>query len=310
MLLTQFNVREQYFEDAQLEMAGSAEEAARIERTVRNNLGRMPETELRRMAQRVDTPGRLATAELAMRQGAHMGNVDTTNTAPRANRIADEIREAAAEVEVDTEAAEPQLEGTTPGRRDVETNFARRARAMLEDGTLAKLGRFWQSLMKKPGQRTLPPVNSEDLVERTREAVRAGGPIPADVLTELARRYNEALKESARQWAQDHNQVFDEANWIDPLGSVSAQGSGRTAGFSLRLYGIGRGGANPYTVRQNSDRTYFSADTSIHATGLADAPGSADLAYRFAALHLLRYGQRSARHLYPVAIRQFIPHGV
>ena len=284
MTWAQFRTREDAFARAMDELI--AERPGANERVVRGNLARANERELRRVAQDYSSPlGRLATVELAMRQGAHMGNVDTAMPRATTNSVAGELRQAAAEVEAEAEADGLELEGTTPGRRDVETNFERRARAMLDDGTLGKLGRFWSNLMSKPGQRTLPPVNTEDLVAETRERVRNGGGIPQRVLDELAARYNSAMKDAAKEWAEAHNQTFDELAWVDPIvpSSVRAQGAGTSAGFSIQIYGVGRSGANPYVVRPNSRPANFSADSSIHAVSISSAPGSADLAYRFAA---------------------------
>lgn len=269
----QFEVREEQLARGLAEFLGN--NTAGNERTVRERLRTLPESELRRMAQSADATGALARVGLAMRQGRHMGNVDhaPAQTASRTRTIADELREAAQEV-----AAEPAGE-----TYEVESNFRRRAERAMQDGTLDKLGRFWKNLMSKPGQRTLPPIDTSDLVGATRAAVSSGRGIPQHTIDALVERYNAALKSAAQVWAREHNQPFDESRWVDPIINASAQGAGRGAGFSLNVRGIGRNGANPYMVRPGSPAAHFSADFSIHASSLSNAPGSADLAYRFAA---------------------------
>lgn len=274
----QFEVREEQLALAIEELR--AQHPGLNERSLRENARTMPDDNLRRVAGNASPEGNFARAALAMRQGRHMGNVDYTRAAAaapapasRARSIADELREAAAEV-----AAEPAGD-----IRDVESNFTRRAQRALQDGTIEKLGRFWSNLMKKPGQRALPPIDTRDIAPRVREAVSRGGPIPQDALDTLRERYNAALMESARAWAAEHNQPFDETRWVEPIARVTTQGSGRGAGFHMYLRGIGRSGANPYMVRPGAALAPFSADYGINAVSLEDSPGSADLAYRFAA---------------------------
>lgn len=172
---------------------------------------------------------------------------------------------------------------TRAGVRSVQRAFDQRALNAQRDGTLLKLGKFFKALMsaRNAGQRVLPRIDTSDLKAATRRAVQRGDAIPQDVLNELRNRYNAKLKELAEKWAAEKGVPM--APWVDPIRGISSQGSGNRAGFAINLYGLGRGGnENPYAIRPNSPYTYFSADYTLHAVDLQDAPGSADLAYRFA----------------------------
>lgn len=234
----------------------------------------------------------LARAALAFRQGRHMGEIDDSplnqsasspSSAPARTPISELARQAAAEVDAESTAPEVVYQGTHAGTRTVALDFPRRAEQAKAEGTLKKLGSFWKRLMSQPGQRALPMIDTSDLKAETRSAIAAGRAIPGRVLSEIADRYNAALKEKAREWAEENNQRFNEASWIDPIQTIATNGIGRGAGFAMNVYGLGRTGSNPYAVRPNSNPAHFSADFSIHAVSLRGAPGSADLAYRFAA---------------------------
>lgn len=230
-----------------------------------------------------------ANAALAFRQGRHMGEIDYSpqqaqaQGAPARTPTSELLRQAAAEVEAESVAPEVVVQGTHAGTRQVEMDFDVRARQARANGTLRKLGSFWKRLMSKPGQRSLPMIDTSDLKAEVRSAVGSGRAIPSRILNEVADRYNSALKEKAREWALENNQPFNEDNWIDPIQNVRSESIGRNAGFAMYIYGLGRTGANPYMVRPGSNPAHFSADASIHAFGIRQAPGSADLAYRFAA---------------------------
>lgn len=258
-----------------------------------SNLASRDESYIRDIAggrNRVVPRNQLAVARvaLAFRQGRHMGEIDDSpmtreSTLPaqpttlQREPVANAVRQAAAEVEA--EAARPQ----TGAGRQIVSNFEQRADAAMRNGTLTKLGSFWKRLMSKPNQRSLAPIDTSDLNAQAREAVRSGRAIPMGVLNEVADRYNAALKENAREWAEANNQVFNEAEWEDPITNVSQSGVGRNAGFAIYVKGLGRRGRNPFMPVPNQRPAYFYADTGIHASSLEDAPGSADLAYRFAA---------------------------
>lgn len=173
---------------------------------------------------------------------------------------------------------------TRAGVRSVQSSFDTRATKASRDGTLLKLGKFFKTLMgpRNTGQRVLPKINTSDLKTQARDSFQAGRGVPQDVLNEVRNRYNAKLREMAEQWATEKGVPL--GRWIDPIRGITARGIGNGAGFSMELYGLGRGGnENPYAVRPNSAYTYFSADWGLHAVDLRDAPGSADLAYRFAA---------------------------
>jgi len=173
---------------------------------------------------------------------------------------------------------------TRAGVRSVQTSFPIRAEKAKQDGTLLKLGKFFKTLMapRNEGQRVLPRIDTSDLKARTRSAVGRGESIPQDILNQVRDRYNAKLKEMAERWAAENNVPL--GTWVNPIRGISSRNMGTRAGFAIYLYGLGRGGReNPYAVRPNSPYTHFSADYSIHAVALQDAPGSADLAYRFAA---------------------------
>jgi hypothetical protein len=173
---------------------------------------------------------------------------------------------------------------TRAGVRSVQTSFQIRAEKAKQDGTLLKLGKFFKTLMapRNEGQRVLPRIDTSDLKARTRSAVGRGESIPQDILNQVRDRYNAKLKEMAERWAAENNVPL--GTWVNPIRGISSRNMGTRAGFAIDLYGLGRGGReNPYAVRPNSPYTHFSADYSIHAVDLQDAPGSADLAYRFAA---------------------------
>lgn len=291
----QFDARE-----AELERGLSGHPADHRQR-ITGNMSSFDDRMLRQLANNPSTPSfALARAALAFRTGAHMGNVDTATAEPErrapsnmsnvsatptpapSRSVSDLMREAAAELETEQTAVNPRVR-TQEGMRAPEQNFAVRAQAAKDNGTLDKLGKFWKTLMSRPAQRTLPAIDMSDKQAQVRAAVAAGQPIPQSVLTTLMNRYNAALKSKARAWAAEHNQAFSDADWVNPITDIASNSSGRSAGFVLHLYGLGRGGANPYSIVRGSQPVHFSADSSIHAVQLRGAKGSGDLAYRIAA---------------------------
>ncbi len=179
----------------------------------------------------------------------------------------------------------PTARGTRAGVRSVQRNFKSRAQAAKSAGVLQKLGKFWRNVMasRNAGQRTLPKIDTSDLKAPMRSAVATGRALPQAALTQIKNRYNAKLRTMAEKWAATNGANM--ATWVDPIISLTPQYEGRSAGFSMQLHGLGRAdhNENPYAVRPTGATAYFSADSTIHASSLRSAPGSADLAYRIAA---------------------------
>ena len=188
------------------------------------------------------------------------------------------------ERDAEATANTPTASGTRAGVRSVQRNFEARAQAAKRNGVLQKLGKFWRNVMasRNAGQRTLPKIDTSDLKAPMRSAVARGAALPQAALTQIKNRYNAKLRTMAEKWAATNGANM--ATWVDPIISIEPQYGGRSAGFSMRLHGLGRGGnENPYAIRPTRLTASFSADHTIHASSLQSAPGAADLAYRIAA---------------------------
>lgn len=201
------------------------------------------------------------------------------------------LREAEAEVAAEESAVPRQPVArprTEPGYRQVEQDFNRRAENARAEGTLDKLANFWRRVMRGAGTRTLPKVNLESVKADFRRAISAGRRPDQSLYNAIKEKYNAALKENARKWAEEHNQRFNEADWIDPIISMNYSGgspiANRSVGFIADIYGLNRkAGKNPYMVSDDRHHAVISADYSIHAVRIQNARGAADLGYRLAA---------------------------
>ena len=189
----------------------------------------------------------------------------------RAQALADEMRQAAAEVDSEPAAGDP------PVVRSVTRDFRNRANDALRDGTLEKLGQFWKTVMSGRGQRVLNVVTS-DLARRA-TSIRE---LSQSDLNTLRDRYNRELRQQAQAWATANNQPAPSTQ--NPVIEIANQ-SGR--GIVIRVRPLGRNGANPYAVPPGNvsigAASVDAHDGHMTTVGLEDAAGSSDLAYRLGA---------------------------